>query len=444
MTKNKSQIYFLGIGGIGMSSLAFFYLEKGWQVLGYDKTPSEITKKLESKGALIKFNEDKSIIDSLKSNALTVRTPAIKENFSLYTYAISRGFNWIKRAELLGILCKDYKTIAVAGTHGKTTTSCLLLHVLKSGGIESNAFLGGVSKNYNSNFLSGSSNTLVVEADEYDRSFLHLQPNSAIITGTQPDHMDIYENENDFIDTFKEFANLVNGTKVVSDKVNKEINGIRYGSSENKLNQVHYSKLNWNGSHMEFTISDNNENIKFELGIPGIHNVENATAVYIIAKQQGLNKNQIAKGLKSFEGVDRRFNILSTDPILIDDYAHHPDEIEAFLSSVKQMYPEKEITCIFQPHLYTRTRDFMEEFGKSLSIANHVVLLPLYPARELPIKGINSETLLTHVTAKNKELIQVENLNEWLQKFDHSQVLVTIGAGDIGLIPEQILKYWNQ
>lgn len=450
--KGIHKVFFLGIGGIGMSALARWFRHEGYPVAGYDKTPSPLTEELEKEGMQITF-EDK--VDSIPAEfttipdeVLVVWTPAIPKDSVLLNF-FQAHYQLKKRSEVLGMITRDLYTIAVAGTHGKTSTSSLIAHLLKSAGKPVVAFLGGITQNYQSNLiLPGKSKedpVVVVEADEFDRSFLRLHPNEAVLTSADPDHLDIYGNESTILDGFRDFLRLL-------DKKGKlylqshawyrlgENLGTSAGIREYGLrsNSIHAENIIARPGSFQFDYIGIKAQIKsLELHIPGFHNVENALAAIAIAVDHGLTEEQIRAGIKSFRGVKRRFEIHSSAPghIYIDDYAHHPEEIKACLSSVRAMYPTQRLTVIFQPHLFSRTRDFAAGFSESLSLADEVVLLDIYPARELPIPGVNSEMLLEGIKANKKTLINKDQVMNYLKE-SRPEVLVTMGAGDIDrLVP---------
>jgi UDP-N-acetylmuramate--alanine ligase len=450
--KGINKVFFLGIGGIGMSALARWFQHEGYPVAGYDKTPSPLTDELEKEGMKITF-EDR--VDTIPfdftiqpEEVLVVWTPAIPKDSVLLNF-FQAHYQLKKRSEVLGMITRDFYTIAVAGTHGKTSTSSLIAHLLKAAGKPVAAFLGGITQNYNSNLIlpgkSKEETLVVVEADEFDRSFLRLFPNEAVLTSADPDHLDIYGDEATILDGFREFIRLVDK----KGKLYLQAHAwYRLGENLGSSTGVREYGLRSNGIHAEniiakpgmflFDFVGIKTQIKgLELHIPGFHNVENALVAIAIVMDHGVTEEQIRSGIKSFRGVKRRFEIHSQTPghIYIDDYAHHPEEIRACLSSVRAMYPTQRLTVIFQPHLFTRTRDFAEGFSDSLSLADEVVLLDIYPARELPIPGVNSEMLLEGIQANKKTLIGKAQVMDYL-KDSKPEVLVTMGAGDIDrLVP---------
>ncbi len=450
--KGINSVYFLGIGGIGMSALARWFRHEGYPVAGYDKTPSPLTEELEKEGMVISFKDSAADIPieftSNPDEVLVVWTPAIPKNSVLLNF-FQAHYQLKKRSEVLGMITKDFYTIAVAGTHGKTSTSSLIAHLLKSAGKPVAAFLGGITQNYNSNLiLPGKSKVatlVVVEADEFDRSFLKLHPNEAVVTSADADHLDIYGDEATILDGFRDFIKLVDkkGKLYIQSHAWYRLGenmGISAGIREYGLRSsgIHADNIIAKPGIFLFDYMGTKAQIKgLELHIPGFHNVENALVAIAIAIDHGVSEKQIRQGIKSFKGVKRRFEIHSTVPghIFIDDYAHHPEEIKACLSSVRAMYPTQRLTVIFQPHLFTRTRDFAAGFSESLSLADEVVLLDIYPARELPIEGVTSAMLLNGIQTGKKTLVNKEQVMDYLLE-SRPEVLVTMGAGDIDrLVP---------
>ena len=456
--KGIHSIFFLGIGGIGMSALARWFQQEGYAVAGYDKTPSPLTDALVEEGMQVIFADEVAAVPAqFRSNSdeiLVVWTPAIPKD-SVLLHFFQQGFLIKKRAEVLGMITKDQYTIAVAGTHGKTSTSSLVAHLLKSAGKPVTAFLGGITQNYNSNLiLSGKSKeaVVVVEADEFDRSFLHLHPNEAVLTSADPDHLDIYGDEKTILEGFRQFLSLVDKKGKVyiqsharyrlGDQVITSSNLREYGL---RSEGIHAENIIAKPNSFVFDYIGSKNQIKgLELSIPGFHNVENALAAIAIALDHGVSELQVREGIKTFLGVKRRFEIHSSHAgkIFIDDYAHHPEEIKACLSSVRAMYPTQRLTVIFQPHLFTRTRDFAPGFSESLSLADEVVLLPIYPARELPIPGVESEMLLEGIQAAKKVCIPKSEVMDFL-KASAPEVLVTLGAGDIDRLVPGISAWTN-
>ena len=450
--KGINKVYFLGIGGIGMSALARWFRHEGYPVAGYDKTPSPLTEALEKEGMLISFTDSAAEIPldftTNPDEVLVVWTPAIPKDSVLLNF-FQAHYQLKKRSEVLGMITKDFYTIAVAGTHGKTSTSSLIAHLLKSAGKPVAAFLGGITQNYNSNLIlpgkSKEATLVVVEADEFDRSFLRLHPNEAVVTSADPDHLDIYGDEATILTGFRDFIKLLDKKGKLYIQTHAwyrlgENLGISAGIKEYGLrsSDIHAENIIAKPGIFLFDYIGSKSQIKgLELHIPGFHNVENALAAIAIAIDHGVTEDQIRTGIKSFRGVKRRFEIHCSEPdhIYIDDYAHHPEEIKACLSSVRAMYPMSRLTVVFQPHLFTRTRDFAAGFSESLSLADEVVLLDIYPARELPIPGITSEMLMGDIKAGKKILIGKSQVMDYLKE-SQPQVLVTMGAGDIDrLVP---------
>jgi UDP-N-acetylmuramate--alanine ligase len=443
MLENYKHIYFLGIGGIGMSSLALYVLNENKVVGGYDKVKSEITDTLISQGATINFNDEfkiipKSFLD--KENTLIVYTPAIPLSNKQFVFFKKSGFTIIKRSELLGEISKDKFCIAIAGTHGKTTTSSILSHILFDNNLNFTSFVGGISENYNTNLIQNGNEIILVEADEFDRSFLTLNPNIACVTSIDADHLDIYENEVELKESFNQFKNNIkkDGVLFVNDQI--PMNGMTYGFNSNSNYFISNYRVNDEVAHFDINFKKSITSIQFKM--QGKHNALNALVAFAIGNFLGINNDDIQKSLSTFKGVKRRFSyILKSPRVIIDDYAHHPTEIDAVQKSVKEMYPGKKITAVFQPHLYTRTRDFMDQFAESLSEFDEIILTDIYPAREQPIKNINSQALLKKIKNNRKLISKKSNLSSYL-KNSKSDVFVIMGAGDISdevqLIKEKI------
>lgn len=444
-------VYFLGIGGIGMSALARWFNSQGMFVAGYDRTPTPLTRELEKEGIKIHFEDDVALIPTQVDNEKTlfVYTPAIPKGHKEYNYLKGKGYAILKRSEVLGLITKSHKTIAVAGTHGKTTTSSLITHILKVAGVNMVAFLGGVTTNYASNLITegeANENTIVVaEADEFDRSFLKLFPDIAVITSVDPDHLDIYGNHQEVIKSFTDFTKQINkgGLLIKHDSIraiDNELDGVDVNTYGMSRGQFFASRITTEGGFFEFDLVGYASEIKnIKLGVPGFHNMENAIAATIVAKHLGVDDAAVKKALSSFLGVKRRFEFIikRDDLIYVDDYAHHPTEITAFLSSLRAMYPGKKITAVFQPHLYSRTRDFAKGFSKSLSMADEVLLMDLYPAREEPIPGVSSDMLFEAITSSVKVRCTKKDVVQKLEDMD-VEVIATIGAGDIDTCVEPI------
>ena len=429
-----------------MSALARYFYNQGYEVLGYDKTSTDLTEKLEKEGIQIHYHEGFDLTELSSDTTLVVYTPAIPKDFVELVYFQNNKFDILKRAEVLGLITKTSKGIGVAGTHGKTTTSTMLAHVMHESSLGCNAFLGGISSNYNSNLIMNrDSDFCVIEADEFDRSFLHLRPYCSILTSIDPDHLDIYGNHEAMRKTFKEYLDLTDhsGCAVIKKELDYQFSGNNYTYSVNRSDADFFaSGFTYEQGKFCFEINDqlNGKVYKgIELGLPGVYNAENATAVFAMATFLGINSEVTIKALSSFKGVKRRFDIhVEAEKIYIDDYAHHPKEIKAFLESVKLMFPEKKIRAIFQPHLYSRTNDFMDEFAEELSKVDESFVMPIYPARELPMDGVTSEVLLSKIQTEKKLLKKAEVLSSLNDgSFD---VLVTMGAGDIDRFVEPITK----
>jgi len=434
-------VYFIGIGGIGMSAIAIYFKSNGKNVAGYDKTPTEITKTLQKEGINIHFEDRVNLIDETfkdTKNTIVIYTPAVPKNHIELNYFFTNKFTVLKRSEILGEITKNTICLAVAGTHGKTTTSTILGHILKEANVNATSFLGGISENYNSNIILGGSEVSVVEADEFDRSFLKLSPNIACITSMDADHLDIYGAHTELEKSFQEFAGKVSDKLIV--RKGLPVNGQTFGIEENADFDASNIRIE-NGAYIfnVKTPTETFENIK--IYIPGKHNVLNAVAALAMANNFGISIQVIAKALLTFKGIKRRFSykINTENLVLIDDYAHHPTEINAVVDSVREMYPKQNVLGVFQPHLYSRTRDFVADFAQSLSRFDELILLDIYPARELPIKGVNSKWLLEKISCKNKQLSSKENLVDNILK-SNAQIIVVIGAGDIGEEIENIKK----
>ncbi len=435
-------IYFIGIGGIGMSNLARYFISKGKKVAGYDRTETTLTKDLVKEGADIHYTDDVTFIPPYcqeKASTLIVYTPAVPADSKEMTYFRERGFEMQKRAQVLGFITKSSKALCCAGTHGKTTTSSMLAHILKQSHLDCNAFLGGILKNYNSNLmLSDKSEFTVIEADEYDRSFHWLHPYMALITSVDPDHLDIYGTEEEYLKSFEHFTSLIipGGVLVVkhniklSPKVGKDVRVYTY--SEDK-GDFRAENIKIGNGEIRFDFVTPNEVIKnIQLGVPVKINIENSVGSMALAYLNGATADELRHAISTFQGAKRRFDfLLKTDKlVMIDDYAHHPQELAASITSVKALYPDKKLTGIFQPHLYSRTKDFADEFARSLSLLDELILLDIYPAREKPIEGVTSQIIFDKVTCP-KTLCKKEELLSLLSKKDDIEVLLTVGAGDI-------------
>ena len=449
-TEQIQHFYFLGIGGIGMSALARYFHSRGYQVAGYDRTPSALTRELEAEGMSVIYEDELSALsrqglDLKPSNTVVVRTPAVPEDSVIYTYLREQGFDIRKRAEVLGIVTRQMKALCVAGTHGKTTTSTMIAHLM--GG---NAFLGGISMNYNTNVLiNPKSEFVVVEADEYDRSFHHLTPYMSVVTAVDADHLDIYGTAEAYREAFAHYTSLISGALVMKKGIALEprlqpgVKCYTYGVSDlsdgSDLSDVDFyaDNIRVTEGRIFFDFHTPAETIAdVQLGMPVWVNIENAVAAMAVAWLNGVPAEALRRGLASFKGVLRRFNIHVNTPKVayIDDYAHHPQEIATAIDSIRRLYPERKLIGVFQPHLYTRTRDFAEGFKQVLGTLDECVLLPIYPARELPIPGVTSEMLGGRVVEK-KDL--VAELKKRVAESEQPVVVLTVGAGDIDrLVPE--------
>lgn len=444
-------IYFLGIGGIGMSALARYFLFKGYRVAGYDRTASHITDALSAEGAEICFDESPALIpDYCKSpeNTLVVYTPAVPESHAGFSFFRENGFEIVKRAKLLGMITRNSRALCVAGTHGKTTTSSMLAHILDSAPDGCNAFLGGILKNCNSNLmLSDRCDLTVIEADEYDRSFLQLSPYMAVITAADPDHLDIYGTEEEYLKGFADFTSLIRPGGVLLMRSGVKVKprcaeGVRVFSFGDAGSDFYAENIRVGNGRILFDFVAPDRVIRdVELGVPVRINVYNAVAAMAVALLNGVDDAVIRDGVASFRGVERRFDfwIKSDRVVLLDDYAHHPDEVRASLQSVRELYPGKHITVIFYPHLYSRTRDFAPQFAEALSHADRVILLPIYPAREAPIEGVSSKIIQDALTCPESEICPKERLLERIHDGSF-EVLMTMGAGDVDRFLPSIKK----
>ena len=455
-----TKYYFLGIGGIGMSALARYFQTKGQQVGGYDKTETKLTSALEAEGIHVSFKEGEEQIPAAFCNpkkTLVIMTPAIPSNNPQLLYFQKNNYTVLKRAEVLGDITRQSKGICIAGTHGKTTTSTIAAHLLYQSQISCNAFLGGISNNYKTNLLlSKESNLVVIEADEYDRSFHQLSPYMAVITSADPDHLDIYKTPEAFKESFEHFTSLIRtgGALImrkginIEPKLQKGVKLYTYSMDDGGDFSAENIKTVKGEINFDFiTPTERVENVR--LGVPARINVENSVAAMALAWLNGVTKEELRAGISSFSGIYRRFNVVykSDKVVFMDDYAHHPSELNASIASIRNLYPDRKITGIFQPHLYSRTRDFAPEFAGALSALDELILLDIYPARELPIEGVSSEMILKDVKLKNKTLCSKENLLSLLKNKD-LDVVVTFGAGDIDkmvpLIKEELKKRGNE
>ena len=439
-------IYFLGIGGIGMSALARYFHTMGKTVSGYDRTETPLTKQLEREGMSVCYHIN---VDHIPVKVdLVVYTPAIPNSMPMMQYARNLNSPFLKRAEVLGMISKSKKGIAVAGTHGKTSTTALLTHLLKESGIDCTSFMGGIASNFSSNYVYGTSDWVVMEADEFDRSFLHLRPEHAILTSVDADHLDIYEHHESLIEGFNQFIKQVNGSIIISSDCKEETlhhsdqTTYTYGIDEGQI-QVSQIRLDKGGFIFNYT------GLGFQIDdlftpFPGRHNIKNACAAISISLSLGCLPESIKKALADFKGVRRRFEFVvhTSEKVYIDDYAHHPTEIEAALDATRQLFPDREITGVFQPHLYSRTRDFMTSFARALEKLDRIILLDIYPAREEPIEGVTSQALLEKIHHSDKNLLDKEGLLSWIEN-QQTDVLITLGAGDIGQMVQAIKERLN-
>ena len=428
-------IFFIGIGGMGMSSLAEYFINENKYVGGYDKDISENTDRLQKLGIEISFHDSFDRVNSRflsKDNTLIVYTPAIPTSNNLLSEFRGNKFTSVKRAELLGLVVNKGKCIAIAGTHGKTTTTCILAHLLNSSNIPTTSFIGGISENYNSNFLYNENQLFLVEADEYDKSFLNLSPDYACITSIDPDHLDIYNDFKGVESGFISFINNIKSDGFLIVQENLDYNYPKYGLSHNSDYSIENIRIH-DGSYLFDIVTPENKYKNLKFSIPGKHNLMNALAAFVISIKLGCEFNLLKSALESFKGVKRRFtyHIRTKDRIYIDDYAHHPKEINSVYDALKETYPKQDILVAFQPHLFTRTRDFVEEFAESLSQFEAVLLLDIYPARETPIDGVSSSWLLDKINSPIKKLVDKSDLSlEILNQ--NMKINVTLGAGDIG------------
>jgi len=443
----SENIYFLGIGGIGMSALARYFKSNGAVVSGYDRTPSPLTAELQSEGIEIHFEDNPELIP--ENTMPVVYTPAVPKSLKEYKHIKSKGIPIIKRAEILGEISKEYNTIAVAGTHGKTTVSTMIAWLLHNSKKHCTAILGGISKNFDSNvLLPSTSELLVTEADEYDRSFLYLKPEFAVITSVDADHLDVYSNKNNLIDSFSEFATKGKPGSTIMIKKGVELNidfenyKIFTYSLDSKADFYAANIRLSEGKYTFDLIIPKGKIRDLSPGIPGLINLENSVAALATAFLYGADEDDLRKALPEFKGIKRRFDyqIRSNKIIYVDDYAHHPVEIKAVLNSIKKLYQDKKILAIFQPHLFSRTRDFAEGFAASLDVADEVILLPVYPARELPIEGVSSELILNKMKNSKKYIFSKTDLPDRIKEFNFD-ILVTLGAGDIDRIVKPLKEY---
>ena len=452
MQQNLKSIYFIGAGGIGMSALVRYFLTKGYHVGGYDRTPSELTEKLISEGAQIHYEENVASIPACfkeKESTLVVYTPAIPAEHAELVYFREHGFDLQKRAQVLGFLTQAHKGLCVAGTHGKTTTSTMTAHLFHQSHIDCNAFLGGISKNYGTNYiLSDTSDYVVIEADEFDRSFHWLRPYMSVITATDPDHLDIYGTKEAYLDSFSHYTSLIQqgGALIIHKGLEMKANvqsGVRIYEYARTEGDFHAENIRIGHGEIVFDFVTPSSTIKdIQLGVPVSINIENGIAAMALAWLNGMTDDEIRKGMKSFKGVDRRFDfkIKNDHMVFLSDYAHHPNEIEQSVKSIRELYQDKKIAAVFQPHLYTRTRDFYKEFADSLSLLDKVYLCDIYPAREAPIPGVTSQLIYDNLRpGMERQLIHKEDVVKCVENRDFD-VLILLGAGDIEDYVPQIIQ----
>lgn len=446
-------VYFIGIGGIGMSAIARYFLNTGVFVGGYDRTPSPLTKTLEEEGAVIHYEDNVELIPEQckqRDNCLVIYTPAIPATHTEYNFFKDNGFDLQKRAQVLGTLTKSLRGLCVAGTHGKTTTSSITAHILHQSHVDCNAFLGGITKNYGTNYiLSSESPYVVIEADEYDRSFHWLTPWASVITSTDSDHLDIYGTEEAYLESFRKYTGLIQpggflvlhtGLKLVP-STQEGVTTYYYGREDGDF---HADNLKIGNGRITFDLVSPIENISdIELGVPVAINIDNGIAAMALAQLAGVSADEIRKGMLSFGGVDRRFDfhVRRSDMVYISDYAHHPEEIRQSILSIKQLYAGKRIKAIFQPHLYSRTQDFYREFADALSLLDDVVIMDIYPAREEPIPGVTSDLIFDNLRSGiKKQLCTKSTIMDSIREKDFD-VLVTLGAGDIENFADEISDF---
>lgn len=435
-------VYFIGAGGIGMSALERYFLRRGTVVAGYDRTPSALTRDLEAEGALIHYEESVEAIPAAcrdRDHTLVVYTPAIPADMPELAYFRSEGFEVIKRAQLLGTLTRSHRGLCVAGTHGKTTTSTMAAHILHNGHTDCNAFLGGISKNLHSNYILADSDYVVIEADEFDRSFHHLTPWVSVITATDADHLDIYGTEEAYLESFAHYSSLIKpgGALIIHQglKMRPRLQqGVRLYDYSRDSGDFHAANIRIDDGEISFDFVSPIESVSgIRLGQPIPINIDNGVAAMAMAQLAGATPEELRRGMLTFEGVERRFDfkIRTKDHVLLSDYAHHPEEIRASALSLRQVYPHRKLTAIFQPHLYTRTRDFHREFAASLSIFDEVVLCPIYPARELPIEGVTSKIIYDRLEPQvARHMVGLDGVADWIRA-NPTDVVVVLGAGDL-------------
>lgn len=438
----RDRVYFVGIGGIGMSALARFFKHEGYQVAGYDRVSTPLTHALESEGIAVHYDDNVELIPSefREDSTKVIYTPAVPASHSELTYFRGNGFEVIKRSRALGLLCEGKYVMAVAGTHGKSTTSTLVAWINHVAGGGGNAFLGAISKNFGSNMVLGAGDRMAVEADEFDRSFHQLHPSVALVTSADPDHLDIYGTAANFHDAFLQFISQVKDCVIVKLGVDLP-STFTYSLQDTQADYYARNIELLEGGYYRFDIVTPSRTLKdLTLGIPGLINVENAVGAVAMVDQAGFDEVLLPKALSTFAGIERRFDFWINEPtkVYMDDYAHHPDELKQMLMSVRAMFPGRHITVCFQPHLYTRTRDFAPEFADALSMADSVILIPIYPARELPIEGVTSKTIYDNITTE-KRLVEKSDLTKALAGLD-TDVVISAGAGDIDTLRQAIYE----
>lgn len=455
MIDNQIQTYyFLGIGGIGMSALARYFAAKGARVLGYDRTPSPLTKELEAEGIAVQYDDSLDKVKELDiSSTVVVRTPAVPEDMAVYVWLKEQGFHILKRAEVLGLVTRSERALCVAGTHGKTTTSTMLAHILHQSHVGANAFMGGIANNYGTNLLlDQESDLVVVEADEFDRSFHHLTPYISVITSMDPDHLDIYGTEEAYRESFIHYASLVQEALVVKSGLKFNVESLKakvYTYAVGEQADFYADNVQVQDGEIRFDFyTPMGKVADIQLGVPVWVNIENGVAAMAVAWLMGATDEELRSGMNTFSGVYRRFNMHINTPQVtyVDDYAHHPMELKASIESVRKLYPNRHVIGVFQPHLFTRTRDFVDEFAEVLSTLDEVALLPIYPAREEPIAGVNSEWLLEKIATK-RALVLPNILAKYLRERVKNciskgkpSVVITMGAGDIDRLVNDITK----
>lgn len=444
--KKIQRVYFVGIGGIGMSAIARFFNENGVTVSGYDRTETALTRQLSAEGMQIHYTDDVNLVDPQAN--LVVYTPAIPPTHSELKWYREKGYEVVKRSDVLQEITRELFAITVGGTHGKTTISTMIAHILRHSGYGCNAFLGGISVNYDRNFWSSEKRVAVIEADEYDRSFLKLSPDIAVLTAMDADHLDIYGTEKDMQEAFIQYTKNIkpNGTLIAREGLQRASdlqgdNKLWYSLQSFTANAYATNIRNQQGGYVYDVVQQNWSLKDVRLPIGGTHNIENSVAAITVAQLLGIGDDAIKAAVADFKGIRRRFEyVINNDhQVFIDDYAHHPEELRALISSARGLFPDKKCTVVFQPHLYTRTRDLADGFAESLALADEVILLPIYPARELPIEGVNSEMIASRIKDKPVQIMQPAEVLDWL-KSNTAPLFITAGAGDIDQLKEPAKK----